>query len=64
MLTLQKFPILEEQFCVWGPYVFVKPKSAFLSETLGVGFRHGYWAHQLVLVGLIAARPKLLLIVW
>ena len=49
-----------------GPYVFVKPKSEFLGETLfwGVGFMHGYWAHQLVLVGLIAARPKLLLIVW
>lgn len=48
--------------CVGGPYVFVKPKSEFLGETLwGM---HGYWAHRLVLVGLIAARPKLLLIVW
>jgi len=25
---------------------------------------HDYWAHQLVLVDLIAARLKLLLIVW
>ena len=48
-----------------GPYVFVKPKSEFLGETLflggGVGFMDGY---QRVLVGLSAARPKLLLIVW
>ncbi|AFF22143.1 Hypothetical protein CpP54B96_1004 [Corynebacterium pseudotuberculosis P54B96] len=31
----------------------------FLNETLGVGFRHGYWGHQLVLLGLIAARFRL-----
>lgn len=44
--------------------VFVEPKSEFLDETLAADFMHGYWAPQLVLVGLIAARPKLLLIVW
>ena len=46
-----------------GAYVFVKPKSEFLGETL-LGGMHDYWAHQLVLVDLIAARLKLLLIVW
>ena len=50
--------------CVGGAYVFVKPKSEFLGETLLGGGMHDYCAHQLVLVDLIAARLKLLLIVW
>ena len=64
MLTFQIVPNFGGAvLCVGGAYVFVKPKSEFLGETL-LGGMHDYWDHQLVLVDLIAARLKLLLIVW